>query len=151
MLIYTDKDAVEVAQVFSEGTGLENRVVLNPEEIDGDCIICVSKRPLGGEFKKLENILNGKKVQIIGVGFTFAKMKGAVEALEKKGVSVGKTLCVKRKGFLQFIGKPEENELARVRAFGERIGAAITGEKPRQVNEKNRIKNYRKPINLLSR
>ncbi len=143
LTIYTDEYCEKVARAIAEATGSNSQVTLNADELQGDYIVtCISKKPLGGEANAIENKIHEKIIWLVGVGFSFQQMHELAKKLEKQGATIQNTLCLKRKNFFPLGGEVGEIELARAKAFGERILTRITGTKIRQKNEKNRIKNY---------
>lgn len=144
LVIYAEKNCEKIAGILATGAqAVENKIVSKTNELTGEKnAICIAKQPLGGETKPLENYVNGKILYIIGVGFSFEHMRRTRETLEKKGAKVENTLCLKRLSALPFGADVGETELVRVKAFGERMAASITGVRNLQENEKNRIRNY---------
>lgn len=144
--IYAAKGCEKIAKGIAEGAAsIETKIVTNPLELTGEKnAVCLSKSLFGGETKTIENSVSGKHIYIIGAGFSFEDMRLVSDAMAKKGAKVDNTLCLKRSSQLPFGGSVSETELARAKAFGERIAASITGVRAFQENEKNRIKNYSK-------
>ncbi len=139
MLILASKHCKKIAEAVSAGI----KEVQSELVTTVDCaILCTSKHPLGREFDKLEKSAIGKNTYLIGAGFTVQEMEKAAENLQKKGANICKTLCLKRKSVLPYGGNVSEVELARAKAFGERIARKITGIKPLKNSKKNEISNY---------
>ena len=147
LVIYSNKQCENVANEVVQGaSAVQSKVIFNPDEInepsDETLVLCIEKKPLGRETAKIEPKIKGKKIYLIGVGFSFEDMRRKTAELTKNGVEIKNTLCVKKKGLPFFSNEVEEPELSRAKAFGERIASAMTGVRNLQENEKNRIKNY---------
>ncbi len=145
LTIYTDKHCEKVAQAIASGaSNVEHKITKIPEFTEQN-VLCIAKKPFGNELKQIADKLIGA-VYVVGVGFSFDKMRKMIEELQKDqpSIKVEVTLCLKRKGTLPLGGEVTEIELARVSALGERIATTITGTRQRPQNEKNRIQNYNK-------
>ncbi len=146
LVIYAANGCEKIAAAIAEGAqAIEIKITTNPIEINSEKnVVCLSKKILGSETNPIGNYVNGKHVYIIGVGFSFEKMRAASEALTKKGATVNNTLCLKRSSQLPFGSEVSETELVRAKAFGERIASSVTGVRNLQENEKKRIRTYSK-------
>ncbi|MFH1246917.1 MAG: hypothetical protein V1644_00920 [Candidatus Micrarchaeota archaeon] len=146
LVIYIEKNCEKIANAIAEGaSSIETKITSNPEELTGEKnAICLSKKPFGRETKAIEKQINGKTIFIIGAGFSFQDMRLASEQLQKNNAKIENTLCLKRVGLIPLGAEINETELVRAKAFGERIASTITGIRPKQENEKNRIRNYHK-------
>lgn len=153
LVIYAAKGCEKIAVAVAQGaSAVETKTTQNAAELTGEKnVVCLAKKPLGGEVKNLQEYVADKTIYIIGAGYSFENMRKTTGELEKKGAKVENTLCLKRSSALPFGAEVGETELARAKAFGERIATSITGVRNLQENEKNRIKNYQQGVHPPAR
>jgi len=106
-------------------------------------IICIAKKTIGSQLPIADKI-KAKTLYLAGAGLNLKEIEEITRQLRERGLNVNNSICLRRKALIAGIMEDnlKEEELARAKAFGERIGLQMTGQRAKQWNEKNRIKNY---------
>lgn len=123
---------------------LEERQVTNTTYYDG-IIIGVESFSKKNFSKLIESTdWSGKKIGL----FTLddKNLEKTKKTLTTKKAQIISAVTLKLEGGMPFLKKGElsEGQTARAKAVGERLGRVLTGKKPSQNKEKNRISGYKK-------
>ncbi|MBI5635411.1 hypothetical protein HY993_00415 [Candidatus Micrarchaeota archaeon] len=86
----------------------------------------------------------GKKIGLFALDDK--NLEKTKKAFASKNAQVISAVTLKPEGGLPFLKKGElsEGQIARAKAVGERLGRVLTGKRPTQVKEKERISGYKK-------